>query len=398
MTAASHNKPDGSVRSCERLVQLAVALSDNETDRAALVELAAGTPEISALADCPQDPVYHAEGDVLVHTSMVLARLRELLADTDFDAVSEAELLLAALFHDAGKAPTTRFEDGRLRAPHHAAVGERIARRLLWEAGSDPRSRERICELARAHMTPYHMLDRPEAPHRTLIGSCLLQGARRLITLSRADAAGRTSLAGDDKQDEVTLFAELASELGCLETPYRFASDHARVEFFSHPGRELAYVPYDDTRCRMTIMSGLPGAGKDHWIEHHGEHEPVVSLDRLRGGRRLGQREQGRVIQESRELLRQRLRASENVIFNATCLSKQARRGLLRLAADYRARVRIVCVEADARTIFERAQRRPSSAQVPEKEIIRLASEVWEPPRPDECHELIVSDGSEATA
>ena len=48
------------------------------------------------------------------------------------------------------------------------------------------------------------------------------------------------------------------------------------------PDRSAAAPVYDDTKLDVILMSGLPGAGKDHWINENAAHLPVVSLDHLR--------------------------------------------------------------------------------------------------------------------
>jgi putative nucleotidyltransferase with HDIG domain len=85
----------------------------------------------SALYACPQEPDYHAEGDVGIHTEMVAAALLDLpeyasLPERDRDA-----LLVAALLHDVAKPAYTVIENGRISSPRHAKVGEKIAREIL---------------------------------------------------------------------------------------------------------------------------------------------------------------------------------------------------------------------------------------------------------------------------
>src|SRR5690242_19175487 len=76
-------------------------------------------PELQEMANCPQDPVWHAEGDVLIHTQMVMdAALAEIEAATDLSKTEKQSVYLAALLHDVGKpASTYRSEDGRIVSP-----------------------------------------------------------------------------------------------------------------------------------------------------------------------------------------------------------------------------------------------------------------------------------------
>jgi tRNA nucleotidyltransferase (CCA-adding enzyme) len=78
-------------------------------------------PEIKALIDVPQDPEWHPEGDVFVHTSLVIDRARERIDDLPYP--KQVTVMLAALAHDFGKPATTEFIDGRWRSRGHEEAG-----------------------------------------------------------------------------------------------------------------------------------------------------------------------------------------------------------------------------------------------------------------------------------
>jgi tRNA nucleotidyltransferase (CCA-adding enzyme) len=65
-------------------------------------------PEIHALIDCPQDPVAHPEGDVFIHTGMVLDEARKLI--DDLPRPKQIAVMLGALCHDFAKPYTTMME------------------------------------------------------------------------------------------------------------------------------------------------------------------------------------------------------------------------------------------------------------------------------------------------
>ena len=240
--------------------------------------LAAEHPWLAALDGTPQDPIEHGEGDVLRHTQLVAEALLRSEAWQRLGPEDRGELWLATLLHDAGKPAATRYENGRWTAPGHARRGAIIARRVLWEAGLSPFARERICGLVRHHMAPYHLIDSEHATRRTIEIS-LEAGAARQHLLTRADALGRIAPDLDELTTNVDLFAAHAEELGCWQRPYPFASDHARFSYFTHPGRDPAYAARDDTRSRVVVLSGLPGAGKDHWIARHHDRRPTIAPD-----------------------------------------------------------------------------------------------------------------------
>ena len=86
-------------------------------------------PEIKALVGCPQEPEWHPEGDVWVHTLLVVDEAR--LRIDDLDKPRQLALMLGALVHDVGKPPTTAFVDGRIRSIDHEQQGVAPATAVL---------------------------------------------------------------------------------------------------------------------------------------------------------------------------------------------------------------------------------------------------------------------------
>ena len=346
-------------------------------------------PVLAAMAACPQEATHHGEGDVLTHTQMVCD---ELVQRGEWQEAGEDErwvLWLAAVLHDCGKPQTTREEDGRLRAPGHARAGAILARRLLWQAGVPWEVRERICGLVRWHMTPYHLLDREDA-RRQAIALSLDVDPARLRLLVECDARGRIAPDVEALAETVGLAWELCDELGCGHGPYPFTSDHARFAYFAGADRDPAWAAHDDTAGTLTILSGLPASGKDHWAAELAEGVEVVALDDLRrerGVERTDRTAQGQIAQEARERLRVALRADRDVIWNTTGLSRQLRAPLVGLAHDYRARVRIVCLETPPAELARRNEHREHP--VPADAIDKMLGR-WEFPGLDECHERLV--------
>jgi tRNA nucleotidyltransferase (CCA-adding enzyme) len=78
-------------------------------------------PEMAALIGCEQEHEWHPEGDVWIHTLMVIDQARERI-----DALTHAEqviIMLGAVCHDFGKPSTTAFLDGRIRSIGHEEAG-----------------------------------------------------------------------------------------------------------------------------------------------------------------------------------------------------------------------------------------------------------------------------------
>jgi tRNA nucleotidyltransferase (CCA-adding enzyme) len=86
-------------------------------------------PELKALVGCPQEPAWHPEGDVWVHTLMVVDEARKRIDDlTRGPAVA---MMLGAVCHDFGKPAATAVIDGRIRSPGHEEGGVAPAAKFL---------------------------------------------------------------------------------------------------------------------------------------------------------------------------------------------------------------------------------------------------------------------------
>ena len=78
-------------------------------------------PELKALVGVVQEPEWHPEGDVDVHTLLVVDEARKLIDDLEYS--KKVTVMLGALCHDLGKPATTKFFDGRWRAHGHDEAG-----------------------------------------------------------------------------------------------------------------------------------------------------------------------------------------------------------------------------------------------------------------------------------
>lgn len=354
----------------------------------AAVEAALG---LSTLGGVPQDRTWHAEGDVLIHTRMVA---QTMAADGQWRALPERErhvLFVAALLHDIGKGPTTRTEDGRITSPRHTSVGQRMARKLLWMGldgeAPDFATRETIAGLVRYHGLPVMFIEKP-SPERAVIEASQSVRCDHLALLAKADVLGRVCPDASDFLDRIGLFRELAGEQECLSQPKAFASDHHRFIYFN-ANRDFSYVPYDDTRCEVTLMSGLPATGKDYWVARHAADLPVISLDDLRGEMDVDPADdQGPVVRAAKEQAKAYLRQAQPFVWNATNITKDMRQQLIALFANYTARIRIVYMECSPKELDRRNRSRTHPVPAP---VIARMIEKLEVPSLTEAHRLLVA-------
>lgn len=341
------------------------------------------------LAATPQEPAWHAEGDVWIHTRMVVEAL---VADPDWRALPEPErriAFLAALAHDVGKPSTTRLEHDRLVSRGHSARGAHLVRAWLWHAGTELDEREQICRLVASHQLPFFTFGRPDADHTVERASLRLRNDL-LVLVALADARGRRCADPADQAkivEQCQLYRELARDLGVLDLPKFFPSPHTRVVWRESEGRRPAdVVAFDDTTCEVTVMCGLPAAGKDRWLAHYHPELPVVSLDALREAHDVDPAEpQTAIVHAARDAARDHLRAGRDFAWNATNLSDRVRGQVIQLARDYRARVHLVYCEAPPAVQAERNRNRREP--VPAAAIARMV-ERWSVPLPDEAHRV----------
>jgi tRNA nucleotidyltransferase (CCA-adding enzyme) len=78
-------------------------------------------PELLALVGCVQEPEWHPEGDVWVHTLQVVDQARRRI--DDLDRPQRMAVMLGAVCHDFGKPATTAVVDGRIRSIDHEEQG-----------------------------------------------------------------------------------------------------------------------------------------------------------------------------------------------------------------------------------------------------------------------------------
>ncbi len=98
-------------------------------------------PEVVRMKGVPQPPEFHPEGDVYVHTKLVLEKLRN----------PSSILAFGALFHDIGKPPTFKVAE-RIRFDGHDKVGADMARKICERLRFSNAEADAICELVADHM------------------------------------------------------------------------------------------------------------------------------------------------------------------------------------------------------------------------------------------------------
>lgn len=151
-------------------------------------------PELEVLVDCPQDPEWHPEGDVWVHTLHVMDAFAGERRGDDWE---DLVVGFGCLCHDLGKPATTSFIDGRYRSPGHEEEGEEPTRSFLARLTNQEMLVDQVVPLVRDHLKPY-LFWRDKAGAAAIRRLARRVGRiDRLVRLARADHAGRPPLPFD---------------------------------------------------------------------------------------------------------------------------------------------------------------------------------------------------------
>ena len=176
-------------------------------------------PEMEPLYDTPQDAEWHPEGDVWIHTLMVIDKARGLNGDLDRPRL--AAIMLGAVCHDLGKPVTTAVIDGRVKSPNHEAMGVEPATRILDRLnvntldGFDVRAQ--VIGLVTEHLRPMAFFKARD----TVTDGAFRRLAQKvdlelLARFARSDCHGRT---GTFDCSGIDWFIERARSLGVEHKP-----------------------------------------------------------------------------------------------------------------------------------------------------------------------------------
>ncbi|WP_313183351.1 AAA family ATPase [Sphingobacterium siyangense] len=336
-----------------------------------------------------QDPLHHAEGNVAIHTQMVLQQLEALPGYRNLDYQKQELLWASALLHDVEKRSTTIVAaDGRISSPNHAKRGAQTAREILFRDVETPFAlREEIVALVRYHGLPLWLMEKVD-PMKSALEASLSVNMGQLKLLAEADAKGRYCADLDALLYALDMFELYSKEIGCWDATRSFLSENARFTYFNGNNSYVDYVPFDTFKSTVTVLSGLAGMGKDYQILAMNTDLPVISLDDIRRKYRIDptdKKRNGWVVQEAKEQAKKYLRCGQDFIWNATNITSQMRKQLIDLFVSYQAYVKLLYVEKPYK--IWRAQNSDREYPLPEVVLDKMFHNL-EVPQLTEAHEV----------
>lgn len=377
-------------------------------------------PWLRALRDCPQDPSWHREGDVLVHTRLVVEALVAAPAWRALPAEERETLFAAAVLHDVAKPAYLQADPvGRVSTRGHAGRGEVAARQILWRLGVPAARREAVCQLVRHHQVPFFAHRRPDRARLAILVSQTVR-CDRLALLAEADARGHVCPDQAVLFEGIAAFRADAAAQRCLDRPRAFASDQARFLYCRDAAADPDADPAPPGPGRAILVCGLPGSGREAWLRATLENWPLVAQpDPLltNGGGWEGRAAAGAAVADGAgagvaasaaraasaasaaadagasaqaapadrtfDMPRAYLRAGIPFVWFGTFLTRRQRAPALAVIAEHLARVRIVHVEAPEERLYRLNHGR--ARPLPLLDLRRLL-DAWEVPDRTEAH------------
>lgn len=168
-------------------------------------------PELAAMIGTPQDPRWHPEGDVFVHTCHCCDAMASLPEWQRLDEADRATLMLTILTHDFGKVVTTVREGEVISSPGHERESGVLAEAFLARIGAPSHIRERVVPLAVNHM--FYTETVTDRSVRRLARRLAPETIESLAIVMTADAYGRPP----KPREAPPLIAELKAKAGELK-------------------------------------------------------------------------------------------------------------------------------------------------------------------------------------
>ncbi|SRR6266540_159573 len=201
-------------------------------------------PEVNALVGTPQDPDWHPEGDVFVHTCLCCDAMATLPEWQEADPESRSVYMLAILAHDFGKASTTQEaeRDGRKRivSPGHEEAGGPLAAAFLERINAPLAIRDRVLPLVINHLA--HLQPVTERSVRRLAKRLEPENIRGLSLVITADHFGRPPRPRTVPEALEALQAKAAELQVQASAPKAILLGRHLIELGLQPGKEFGVI------------------------------------------------------------------------------------------------------------------------------------------------------------
>lgn len=353
---------------------------------------------VQRLKDTPQNPRYHAEGNVYNHTQLVLDQYFQYAEKNSLSQSEKVIYYWAAVLHDLGKIEVTRWEWGRWRASGHEEAGVSLARDILiGRAEVSVEERHAILQLVRWHHIPLRWgLQQRDLQDYILLGTQV--NLRMLGLFGSFDLKGRAcedrekvlQLSDQFQEKIVPQVMDILGPFKDLQKKYRSLDQRhqdALWTAFTNGEPELLQQLLKmkiekriekTALCVMTI--GTPRAGKSHYVEQKFSHYYRMDSDTL-----ISERSAKVSLEQFKKEISFQLEKQSCVVIDGTNLDVPLRQQLANHIRHTGAHLKYVFFERSLSQI--NVQNRLSSAPIDESKI-QEAYKALHFPHPWEANQL----------
>lgn len=197
-------------------------------------------PEINSLIGLEQDPTWHPEGPVNLHTGFVLDHMHQVCERENITGDDRLVMIFSALCHDMGKAVCTerkfseKYDREVITSHQHEKLGGPIARKFLESIGCPVKIIDRVIPLVENHMVANQTLsDRAIKRLSARLGPATIKELSHLI---EADQCGRPPLP-KKLSDNLLYLIYKATKLGLINgKPEKLVTGQDVVDSGFEPG------------------------------------------------------------------------------------------------------------------------------------------------------------------
>lgn len=334
-----------------------------------LIEMEILKPFVNDLINTEQDAKWHGEGNVYNHTKLVCEQLIKLPEYQAKDSISQLILFFSALFHDVGKIVSTKKENEEITVVNHGRKGSNIIRKYLWQeyelSGNIEYQevREAICLLIKYHMVPLYIASENNI-RRTIKLSTNNEltkyfSLEMLYILSKADILGRICSDTDEQLLNLEIFKQIAIGKNTYYHNYQFQNNYTKYHYCNGTNVYEEDSLYDSSWGEIILMCGLPGTGKDTYINNYFKNKNIISLDEIRKEYHIKPTDdQKEVISVANYRMKNYLRSKQEFIWNATNITSLTRQKIISVCHNYNAKVKIIFLETNWQENMKRNQNR----------------------------------------
>lgn len=383
-------------------------------------------PLLNKFEQTEQDSEWHGEGNVAIHTNMVLQELYVLL-DTQASYLNGEQrqiLILSALLHDIAKPITTRRRDingvERVVAPKHELIGANYLALRLIKLPVSYQVVSTVLGLVAFHNMPKMLIVRKQLEFSDFFSLACKADLALLYWLEVADMRGRECADFDLQMELLHQYRLFVEDYALWHVEQPQLPLLAQIQAFTDESRQTFLECYAINQlatgsvCTVQeaiaknfescqryshfyITCGISGSGKTTWVENNLPDFEKISLDDMRAkinGKRESQKRRGQVLQHAKKALKCALANKQNVVWDATNLRSDFREALCLIGKQYGALTTLVVFQIEEKQIRHNNQCR---AYAVSDDVISKQIKHFEWPWKTEAHRTIVVGNSGET-